>query len=244
MSILLKEYKFCGMSRKTPHYHEVIDEKLSFLRSGVRPVKYVKIGERLKVPQYAETISGTPIIFAPQTDCLGYFTSAKFQIHNNCYNYACGMATNSYAQPGRMHGFILKDQFTAQNTISGAIMDGLIFLDGPDTRVSILVNKINDLQPGHCVALLISEPIPNLEWTGDYHWVRCDDAQTFGRWSQKDGPDQVTNFDFLGAPITDPKIANWEVNQGPLVKGEPDDIKTTYAFVCYMFVPHGRISII
>jgi len=62
--------------------------------------------------------------------------------------------------------------------------------------------------------LLISLAKNNLLWKGDFHWVRCDDVSG-GLWSQKDGPDQITNFDFSGKAIQDPRMANWIVNQGP-----------------------------
>ena len=99
--------------------------------------------------------------------------------------------------------------------------------------------------PGQYVALLISpaDPNPNYGWPGDYHWARFDDLAS-SAWSQKDGTDQVTNFDFAGHPITDPATANWTVNQGPISKQDPGDLVVSYAFYAYMYVPQGGVNII
>jgi hypothetical protein len=86
-------------------------------------------------------------------------------------------------------------------------------------------------------------------WPGDYHWARCDNSE-FNSWSQKDGGDQVTNFDFAGNPIVDPSIANWSVNQGPIQPDktqpgfDPNDMVVDYVFYCYMFVPDTGVNII
>ena len=99
---------------------------------------------------------------------------------------------------------------------------------------------------GHFVALMIS-PAGDANWPGDYHWSRCDNSSgSCGSWSQKDGNDQVTNFDFAGNLITDPATANWTVNQGPIQTGSDvgDDQIVDYAFYCYMFVPDSGVNII
>ncbi|HEX7843359.1 MAG TPA: hypothetical protein VF469_38065 [Kofleriaceae bacterium] len=180
--------------------------------------------------------------------------SFKYQSDNNCYAYACCIASNSFAQPGRhSRGSLnLKEpgSFTEANIIKNAMLDGLLHIGGdmPDPGKPPC--------PGHLVALLFSAAMfqiggdPLANWYGDFHWVRCDDPDHYAAWSQKDGGDQVTNFDFAGRPIADPRRANWTVNYGPI--GLPDsatstdqnEFKVVYDFVCFMWVPHQGVHII
>lgn len=74
--------------------------------------------------------------------------------------------------------------------------------------------------------------------------MRCDDPVNYASWSQKDGGDQVTDFDFAGQPITLPSTANWTVNQGPISASDPDDLVVSYEFFTYMYVPNGAVDII
>src|SRR5262249_54391600 len=148
-------------------------------------------------PQYAPTVVGRLLAYDPSGDCDGHFTSSKFQVNNNCYNYACDIATNSYAQPGRIHEFFLEKEGGPTGSVigRGAQLDGLLSIGGADTSLEYLAKFASEHQPGHIVALLISPPENSVRWRGDYHWVRCDSLErTF--WSQKDGSDQVTDFDF------------------------------------------------
>jgi hypothetical protein len=200
---------------------------------------YVTVPGGKKVPQYAPTVVGTSSGYNPPSDCNGNFMSYKFQANNNCYNYSTDVATNSFAQPGRMHGFFLPSNFTGADVVKGAQMDGLLLLSGK--TMAELPAQIAG-KSGHIVALLISPPDNTLGWPGDYHWVRCDASALPFTWSQKDGGDQVTNFDFAGNPIVDPSTANWTVNQGPLISGNPDDVVVAYSFYAYMLA--GDVSII
>ncbi len=179
---------------------------------------YVTVG-RMKIPQWSPTIQSQVKGFDPAKDCEGNFTSHRFQPNNNCYNYACNIATNSFAQPGRQRGLSV---LTGKNVDSGKVVDGAVadgltlIMKGPAPMARLA--KLKPAKPGHFVALLISDPDSKTGWTGDFHWVRCDnDACT--SWSQKNGPDQAVNFDFSGMPIGDPAAANWEVNQGPKTLG-------------------------
>jgi hypothetical protein len=63
-------------------------------------------------------------------------------------------------------------------------------------------------------------------------------------WSQKDGDDAVTNFDFSGRKIRDPSIANWTVNYGKIIDSDPRDVIVRYDFHTFMFVPRGEADII
>ena len=69
--------------------------------------QYVNVpGIPYKIAQYAPTVYGGVVArYQPGLDCKGYFMSSTFMTNNNCYNYACNIASNSNAQPGRKHGY-------------------------------------------------------------------------------------------------------------------------------------------
>jgi hypothetical protein len=225
------------------------------------------------VPQYAPTVSDLNNGYNPAGDCQGYFMSYKYQPNNNCYAYGCNIATNSFPQPGRAgngNPYSTSYPFTAENVTANAQCDGLVYagttMDDikkfarirkattpPDADVRSAFGALG----GHFVALMFSPPENNIggdtdaSWPGDYHWARCDDNVTFNSWSQKDGGDQVTNFDFAGHLISDPSTANWRVNQGPIGTSgsnpndnDPNEYVVTYGFHCFMFVPNTGINII
>jgi hypothetical protein len=217
------------------------------------------------VPQYAPKVNGgAPQGFHPEDDCFGGFMSYKFQPNNNCYAYGCNIATNSFPQPGRQSGYLLTaNDFKSTFDNVGLLVrtyaekDGLRFvgistaelmkyksnLQGANCGSALQTGTLD----GHFVALMIS-PAGDDNWPGDYHWARCDDSSgACQSWSQKDGNDQVTNFDFAGNPIRDPSSANWTVNQGPIASDSPNagqDQVVVYSFYCYMFVPSNEVNII
>jgi hypothetical protein len=234
-----RHYKFSG--RIAPD-----DKKFALLTSEaeeqIAPI-YVTVPGGTQVPQYAPTVTDPDNTYAPATNCQGYFMSFKFQPNNNCYNYSCNAASNSFAQPGRMHGYFLPQNFTGADVVQGAELDGLQFAGDATTSIGALTARQGAAE-GHYVALLISPADPSVSWPGDYHWVRCDIASPYNSWSQKDGGDQVTNFDFAGNPISNPATANWTVNQGPMIQGSADDVVVSYQFYAWLFVPYGQISII
>lgn len=215
-------------------------EPQTFRGSLISPIS-VEVPGGKHVPQYAPTVVGSKTEYDPAGDCQGHFMSSKFQPNNNCYNYACDVATNSFAQPGRKHGLDLNLGFTGETVVKGAEMDGLIEISRKPMTNQELEEKKKDLPAGHFVALLISQPDPLVQWPGDYHWVRQDDN---GTWSQKDGTDQITNFDYAGKPILEPSTANWTVNEGPLSSKNPADVVIDYKFYSIMYVPDGKIDII
>jgi hypothetical protein len=197
--------------------------------------------------QYGATVKGSKVAYDPANDCHGNFMSAKLQVHNNCYNYAIDMATNSFAHPGRRHGLPdVIDECGNVNTdlvLDGAQRDGLKLIPNV-TSLYDLRKRSADFGPGHAIALLIAPAIPAAKFVGDFHFVRADRlGDDPPSWSQKDGRDQITNFDFAGAPISDPSRANWTVNAGPKKPGQPDFV-VTYAFITYMFVPAMGVAII
>jgi hypothetical protein len=240
MPFPLRSFKLSGMVPKDDILHKdvAIDDE------EIAPI-YVEVPGGRKVPQYAKTVVGKSLTFDPANDCNGNFASGKHQVNNNCYNYACNIATNSFAQPGRLHGFFLELEGgpTGPVIVKGAQKDGLIHVAGANLKLADLRKRVVHSGRGHLVALLISRPKPAVGWGGDYHWVRCDNLRRFS-WSQKDGTDQVTNFDFRGSKIKDPREAIWVVNQGQLLKGDPRDIIVHYNFFCFMFVPAGKVDII
>jgi len=214
------------------------------------------------IPQYAETVRGKFNGYDPANDCNGYYMSYKYQANNNCYAYATLICPNTFPQPGRatigsVNLWDSPSNFTPQNVINNAVLDGLVFIG---EAISDIKAHVKQGLSGHYVALMFSAPEPNIggdpnaNWSGDYHWARCDDNKNFESWSQKDGGDQVTNFDFAGNPIKDPAKANWRVNQGPInpsAPGQPspsgsdnNEYLVTYDFLCFMFVPVTGVNIV
>lgn len=208
-----------------------------------------------KVAQYGATVYGKTPVYDPAGNCSGNFMSYKNQPNNNCYAYGTNIASNSFAQPGRASpgSTPWSVEMTAESVTANAELDGLIAL--PQTTIAELINKSGYVQgtDGHFVALVFSPPEknfkgdPGAQWGGDYHWVRADSVNTTNKtisWSQKDGGDQVTNFDFAGNPISDPAIACWEVNQGPVSSLDQNDMIVSYEFHTYMWVPSKDVSIL
>jgi hypothetical protein len=240
MPQLLRPFKLSGIVPADDNLHKPV----ALDADEVAPI-YVEVPGGRKIAQYAKTVPGKSLTFDPAHDCDGSFTSSKYQVNNNCYNYACNIATNSFAQPGRLHGFFLELEGgpTGPIIVKGAEEDGLIRVTGANLTLARLKKNVASFRTGHFVALLISPPKSAVGWDGDYHWVRCDTTNPFA-WSQKDGTDQVTNFDFGGNKIKDPRTAVWSVNQGPLIKNDPRDIIVHYYFYCFMFAPVGKVHII
>jgi hypothetical protein len=226
-----------------------------------------KVGP-LTVPQYGTPVNGgIPTKgFNPAGDCEGSFMSCNYQANNNCYAYGCNYATNSFPQPGRYSGydlsgvsFDLSVDALGEQVRSYAEKDGLRFvgktmeeLKGYKVKMEQVAMRPLDL-PGHYVALMVSPAGTDSNWGGDYHWARCDNSNgACDSWSQKDGGDQVTNFDFAGNPITDPSTANWTVNQGPVEPAigdlnppkQGEDLVVEYVFYCYMYVPETGVNIL
>lgn len=211
--------------------------------------------QTIGAPQYAPTVNGGSVGgYNPAQDCNGNFMSYKFQPNNNCYAYGCNISTNTFPQPGRASGNLI-------TTLNGPLIsqfaeaDGLQFVGTSMSELLAFKQRRQGTTPpqgevgtgnlgGHFVALMIS-PAGDANWPGDYHWARCDNSSgACDSWSQKDGSDQVTNFDFAGNAITDPSTANWTVNQGPVSSSQSSDLVVDYAFYCFMFVPDAGVNII
>jgi hypothetical protein len=111
------------------------------------------------------------------------------QFSNNCYNYACNLRTDTFAQPGRATGHMYQ-AIDCRQVGAGAVSDGLIGVEA-DKGCGCA-----DCQ--HRVALVIAPGY-------DYHWYRLDRD---GRWSHKPGGTAATNLDNSGHAITDPRTAD------------------------------------
>lgn len=113
----------------------------------------------------------------------------KAQTDNNCYNYACDIRTDSYAQPGRACSNMYDpENITCAEITKAAICDGLSEWDC-DKDCPYCCHK---------VALAI--------WPGnDYHWYRQD---ANGMWSHKLNGNSPTNLDNSGNPISDPRTVD------------------------------------
>jgi hypothetical protein len=235
-------FRFLGRTADDDPLHRVLPIGTLDMGNAPHCVNIPNVG---CVLQYAPTVRGDHSGYDPATDCEGYFTMFKFQVHNNCYNYALDIATNSFALPGRMHGLLMTGDFYGDEVMEAAMLDGLKLLGKADVPLDDVLEQVEDLDDGTLVALVMAPPEASIKFPGDFHWVRCDDLDS-SSWSQKPGPDQVSDLDFAGDPITDPSTANWALNAGPYkpkAPGEPDFL-TAYKFHAWMFVPGTDIDII
>lgn len=257
-----KQFKFSGRIAPQDPYHQITvaatagappDEHYIAPTTIVVGILVPPLTPPIGVPQYGPTVSGGSVGgYNPSGDCGGAFTSSQFQPNNNCYAYGSNIATNTFPQPGRRSGYLLTSQnFGLPFDDLGSLVaqyagyDGLVFVGTTMAQViQFQQSKPSGQLGGHFVALMVS-PAGDANWPGDYHWARCDDSTgSCVSWSQKDGNDQMTNFDFAGNPITDPSQANWAVNQGPVSSSNTNDQIVDYGFYCFMFVPDTGVNII
>ncbi|WP_194788632.1 hypothetical protein [Pseudomonas sp. UFMG81] len=270
MSAFKRQFKLSGMVAPQDQFHQLIVGAAALAAAPgeqyIAPkVVQVKIvypqQETIGVPQYADTVVGEAAgRYDPAGDCQGNFMSYKFQPNNNCYAYGCNITPNTFPQPGRQSGYLLtaadfkksKDELGA--LVSGyAVKDGLQMAGRNLKELMEFKSSKQGTNPGgvgagylggHFVALMVS-PAGDANWPGDYHWARCDNSSgSCDSWSQKDGGDQVTNFDFAGNPISNPMVANWTVNQGPVSSSDSRELVAEYDFYCFMFVPEQGVNII
>jgi hypothetical protein len=118
----------------------------------------------------------------------GAWNTPDVQPVNNCYNYACDMRTNTFAQPGRASG----SEYTALTCASvgpAAVSDGLVLSSASDCGCT---------ECCHTVALVMAPEF-------DFHWYRKGPDQM---WSHKPGGTPATNLDNSGNHITDPRTAD------------------------------------
>lgn len=122
-----------------------------------------------------------------------FWNAPEVQPYNNCYNYATNLATDTYAQPGRAHGYAIPPTCTCAEVAHGAELDGYR-ADGncqpPTTTDRWLVALVTGTFPGGI---------------RDYHWYRL---QSEGFWGHKGGEGPATNLDNAGHIIYDPQTCD------------------------------------
>ncbi|XP_078382118.1 uncharacterized protein LOC144664781 [Oculina patagonica] len=154
---------------------------LKVIASGV--VKPQVAAKRSKSKRYAPEYSNAP------------WNLRNHQPFNNCYNYATTKVTDTFAQPGRATGVLPYPPILANPVRMSAERDGLVTLNvaagGPVPANPALPDQ------NHVVALVVA---PGL----DYHWYRLDKD---GTWSHKPGQTPVTQLDYAGNTINDPRAA-------------------------------------
>ena len=229
-----------GIIGKDNTAHQLLHHEMDTPKSVI--VK-MKNGQRIRVPKYADTVVGKDVKYSPATNCDGMFMPYKYQFNNNCYNYAVNIATNSYAQPGRYSGIVGEYEANINPLVVeyNAQQDGLIKVEGIMSSYDLNnYTPSRGQEKGHFVGLMVAEG-------SDYHWCRCnipyssDKNTKYDSWSQKDGNDFVTNFDFAGNLIENPAEANW-IAPSLDYKGKITYI--VYTFHCFMYVANNSVNII
>jgi hypothetical protein len=126
--------------------------------------------------------------------CIPVYDPAKWNSDphvtscNNCYNYACDIITNNFAQPGYGTGAIYAT-VACGDVGPAAVHDGL--------RATTAEDGCGCGDCSHLVAL-VSAP------GYDYHWYR---RGRDGMWTHKMGGTPATNVDNNGNLISDPRTA-------------------------------------
>ena len=112
---------------------------------------------------------------------------------NNCYNYAIGVPTGTFLQPGAASGrpvevLTCENDFNKIGLIQAAENDGLRF-----------VPSIDECKNDEQIVALFNVP------GFDYHWFRLEDD---GVWTHKMGNNLAINTDRAGKVITDLRKAD------------------------------------
>jgi len=119
----------------------------------------------------------------------GFWSDYSVLFTNNCYNYAINTVTNTFARPGRAHGFEIPLTVTNSDVSFGAQKDGVHLR-------------------GHCqpqgVRRYWLAMVTGYSPAGfrDFHWFRYHHE---GFWSHKPGGYPVRNIDNSGATISNPQ---------------------------------------
>lgn len=120
----------------------------------------------------------------PVWDPSKWNDGAFHQMNNNCYNYACDLRQDNFAQPG---GFSPPDQSRCDVVTAKSLTDGL----------KVCVH--GRCHPCHHQVALVIDP------GEDFHWYRQDRD---GLWSQKRGDAAAKRSDEAGNPIVSPETAD------------------------------------
>ncbi len=157
--------------------------------SGTATVQVVV--EKLGV--FQTNIASASVTFPQKSPLSDWNDGSLVQYHNNCYNFATDIRTDTVAQPGGPPFYYL---YTCPDQLNAALVDGL----QPNVNLNDLCHT-SGLPEGHIVAMLVLPP------SLDFHWVRM---EADGTWSSKAGVNPATTLDNAGQPITDPRTANWQ----------------------------------
>jgi hypothetical protein len=165
---------------------------------------------------------------------------SKIQESTNCYAYACndpmGHARYDKPQPGQLGGRSVTQ--AEESVVRWAVMrDDLTRNRAQLSRLVPLVRLRGEAVPDHVVNVpgyyliaLITAP------DADYHWVRQDDN---GMWSHKPGHGSVTDLDFYGKPIFDPRDATFAV---PVAEDQFGNLMyKPYDFTTFYYAPKGGV---
>lgn len=167
--------------------------------AGVGPVLVAQSAAHAHAPASSSTTSAPPQLScrcAPLYEPVWWSDLAsggERQINNNCYNYACDIRTDTFAQPGHAANAM----YTAQTCLA------LRAATKADMITEIKLTNITCPPEGHLIALVIW---PNV----DFHFYRMNRD---GMWSHKPGGMPVTNVDNSNRTIADPRTAD----RGPYV---------------------------
>lgn len=117
------------------------------------------------------------------------------QPYNNCYNYAVNRRTNTFAQPGRAHGYSIPGTVRCNEVADGALRDGLRWWGNcqPAGTLRYVLALVTGTFPGGF---------------RDYHWYRF---QSNGFWGHKPGGTAARNTDNSNNIIYNP----YTCNRGP-----------------------------
>jgi len=120
----------------------------------------------------------------------GFWNDPSHIYRNNCYNFACNQRTDTFAQPGRAHGYSLSS-VNCPDVDTGALRDGN--------------HRWGDCFPrtdwGLWITAMVTGTIGGFR---DYHWYRL---HTGGKWCHKPGGTPAVDYDSCNRPIYDPRTA-------------------------------------
>ena len=121
-------------------------------------------------------------------------------ISNNCYNYACNIRTDTFAQLGDGMPPPIRETNSCDEMRDN--------LEGKDGLVYVGRNRNDWRRCGpecHPVALFVKETLDSDQW--DFHLFRLDSD---GTWSHKPGYTPPTKFDESGQIIRNPVDSGWQ----------------------------------
>lgn len=128
------------------------------------------------------------VAFAP-----AFWNDPAHILRNNCYNYASNIRNDTFAQPGRAHGYTIPAACTGLQVATGALADGYR-ADG-NCQPPTATNR--------WVVAMVTGTFPGGK--RDFHWYR---RQTEGFWGHKPGTSAAVNVDNSGHVINNPETCD------------------------------------